>query len=212
MHTRRSTFSNDTIISNLNSTVESILKEIQLLQLSRIDICDADSFEKLEIEIHAKTKKLADTLSAMKLQEALNSNELNDAEKDLLKSHPSKMKNMGRRTVTIRMLGGTLVHVEVTYYHQKSDTKSRSRKGFYPKLLLLGIHDKCTPALSSRVSLFATAACSFEEAKRLMETLYGFKLDIKTICMICKRFAFRIKFFLLIDWYNMNIHRYYFKL
>lgn len=193
MHARSVTPSSSQIISNLNGSVESILKELQLLQLSTIDIRDADSLEKLEIEIHAKTTRLADTLSAMKLQEALNSDELNDAEKDLLKSHPGKMKNMGRRTVTIRMLGGTLVTIEVTYYHQKSDTKSRTRKGFYPKLLLLGIHDKCTPALSSRVSLFATAACSFEEAKRLMETLYGFKLGIKTICMICKRFAFRAR-------------------
>lgn len=193
MNARTETPSSNKIISNLNGSVESILKELQLLQLSTIDIRDADSFEKLEIELHAKTTKLADTLSAMKLQEALDSIELNDAEKELLKSHPGKMKNMGRRSVTIRMLGGTLVTIEVTYYHQKSDTKSRSRKGFYPKLLLLGIYDKCTPALSSRVSLFATAACSFEEAKRLMETLYGFKIDIKTICMICKRFAFRAR-------------------
>jgi hypothetical protein len=193
MHARSVTPSSSEIISNLDGSVESIFKELQLLQSSAIDIRDADSLEKLEIEIHARATKLADIISAMKLQEALDSSELNDAEKDLLKSHPGKMKNIGRRTVTIRMLGGTLVTIEVTYYHQKSDTKSRSRKGFYPKLLLLGIHDKCTPALSSRVSLFATAACSFEEAKRLMETLYGFKLDIKTIRMICKRFAFRAR-------------------
>lgn len=193
MNARSATLSSGEIISNLKGSVESILKEMQLLQLSVVDINDADSFEKFEIEVHARTIKLADTISAMKLQDALNSNELNDAEKNLLKSHPGKMKNMGRRAVTMRMLGGTLVTIEVTYYHQKSDKKSRSKKGFYPKLLLLGIHDRCTPALCSRVSLFATAACSFEEAKRLMETLYGFKLDIKTIRMICKRFAFRAR-------------------
>src|SRR5207237_2666793 len=119
--------------------------------------------------------------------------ELNEAEKELIKSSPKKMKNMGRRTITIRMLGGTLVTIEVTYFHQKSDTKNHGRRGFYPKLLLLGIHDKCTPALSSRTSLFATAACSFEEAKRLMQTLYGFRLNIKTIRMVCKRFAMRAR-------------------
>jgi hypothetical protein len=57
----------------------------------------------------------------------------------------------------------------------------------------MGIHDKCTPALSSRASLFATAACSFDEAKRLMGTLYGFSMSIKTIRMIAKRFAMRAR-------------------
>lgn len=77
---------------------------------------------------------------------------------------------MGRRTVRIRMLGGTLVTIEATYYHQKSDSKSRSKKGLYPKLILLGIHDRCTPALCSRASLFATAACSLKEAQQLEES------------------------------------------
>ena len=187
------TSSSSAIISNLNATVESLIAEFQQMALSTQTIPDADALEKLEIELYAKAVKLADHMSAMKLQEALDGNTLDEAEKILVKSHPKKVKNMGRRTVKVRMLGGTLVTIEVTYYHQKSDTKARSKKGFYPKLLLLGIHDKCTPALCSRVSLFATAACSFEEAKRLMETLYGFKLDIKTIRMICKRFAFRAR-------------------
>jgi hypothetical protein len=193
MHARSTTPSSSEIISNFPASVESIIKEFQNLQSSVIDIGDADSIEKLEIAIHSKATKLADVLSAMKLQETLSGNVLDEAEKELLKSHPKKMKNMGRRAVNIRMLGGTLVTIEVTYYHQKSDKKLRGKKGFYPKLLLLGIHDRCTPALCSRISLFATAACSFEEAKRLMETLYGFKLDIKTIRMICKRFAFRAR-------------------
>jgi hypothetical protein len=193
MHARNITSSSSEIISNLSASVESLIKEFQYLSLSTAEIRDADSIEKFEIDVHAKATKLADLISAMKLQETLNSNELDEAEKNLLKSYPRKMKNMGGRTVNIRMLGGTLVSIKVTYYHQKSDDKSRSKKGFYPKLMLLGIHDRCTPALCSRASLFATAACSFEEARRLMETLYGFKLDIKTIRLICNRFAFRAR-------------------
>jgi hypothetical protein len=193
MHTRSITSSSTEIISNLKTAVESIIVEFQQIQLSTADIRDATAFEKLEIDLHEKATKLADLTSAMKLQEILNSNELAEAEKHLIKSHPRKMKNMGRRTIYIHMVGGTLVAIEATYYHQKSDTKSRSKKGFYPRLLLLGIHDKCTPALTSRASLFATAACSFEEARRLMQTLYGFRLDTKTIRTICKRFAMRAR-------------------
>lgn len=193
MHARSVTPSSPGIISNLNISVESIVKELQLIELTAIETMDANSFEQFEIALHEKTTKLADMLAAVKLQQTINSAELDEAEKELIKSSSKKMKNMGRRTIMIRMLGGTLVTIEATYYHQKSDTKNRDRKGFYPKLLLLGIHDRCTQALSSRVSLFATAACSFEEAKRLMQTLYGFSLDIKTIRMICKRFAMRAR-------------------
>jgi hypothetical protein len=97
---------------------------------------------------------------------------------------------MGRRTLLIRLLGGTHVLCSVPYYHQKSNLKKmQKKKGFYPRLSLLGIHDRCTPALSSLVSLYATAACSLEESQRLLETLYRFNLDIKTIRMVCFRGA-----------------------
>jgi hypothetical protein len=192
MRARHITSSSDNSITNLPATVESLQSELQLIVTSAA-INDADSFEALERAIHQKTAILADTLSAMKLQQALDAADLDEAEKDLLKSQPKKMKDMGRRVVTIRMLGGTLVAITATYYHQKSDKKYRAGKGFYPRLLLLGIHDKCTPALSSRASLFATAACSFEEAKRLMATLYGFSLGVKTIRIITKRFAMRAR-------------------
>ncbi len=182
------------IITNLEVTVESLISEIKQINVGPIDIRDGDALETLEIKVQAKMATLADTISAIKLQEALNNDALNESEKKLIKSLPKKYKFMGSRAVKIRMLGGTLITVMVPYYHQKSDIKKmRGRKGLYPKLLLLGIHDRCTSAICSRISLFATAACSLEESKRLMETLYGFKLDTKTIRMIFKRFALRAR-------------------
>jgi hypothetical protein len=193
MYARNSILSSTKIISNLELTVESLISEMQQISANPINVHDADALEQLEIKIHAKMAVLADSISAIKLQEALNSNALNESEKNIIKTLPKKYKSMGRRAVKVRMLGGTLITVMVPYYHQKSDKKMGVRKGFYPKLLLLGIHDRCTSAICSRISLFATAACSLEESKRLMETLYGFKLDIKTIRMIFKRFALRAR-------------------
>ncbi len=188
------TFSSNPIIADLKTEVERLITELQLLNSSFVDVRDADEFEALEKENHANAIRLADLLSAIKLQEALNSDDLIKAEKDLVKSLPKKYRNLGYRAVRVRMLGGTQVIVMVPYYHQKSNLKKmQSKRGFHPRLLLLGIHDRCTPAFSSRVSLFATAACSLEESGRLMETLYGFKLDIKTIRLIFKRFAMRAR-------------------
>lgn len=188
------TFSSNTIISNLKATVESFMLEIQEISAIPVNLTDADALEAFEMEVHAKAAKLADSITAVKLQEALVRPDADQAEKELIKSLPKKYKNMGYRAVKIHLLGGTAISIKAPYYHQKSDLKKmRGRKGLYPKLLLLGIHDRCTSAMCSRISLFATAACSLEESKRLMETLYGFTLDVKTIRMIFKRFALRAR-------------------
>jgi hypothetical protein len=187
--------SSGTIISNLNESVETLFTEIQQIHVSSLNNTgDATWLEKLETEVHAKTARLADLISAIKLQQALESEALVELEKELVKSQPKKMKNMGWRSVIIRFLGGSEVTLSVPYYHQKSVIKKQEgKKGFYPRLVLLGIHERCTSALLSRVSLFATASCSFEEAKRLMGTLYGFALDIKSIRRICRHFAMRAR-------------------
>lgn len=189
------TSSSKDIISNLNADVESLMEEIQQIRLSPVSSCNAQTLEKWEREIHQKTAKLADLISGIKLQEMLSSQCLEQDEQALLKLYPQKMKNMGRRTLMIRLLGGTQILFSAPYYHQKTNLKKmQKKKGFYPRLSLLGIHDRCTPALSSLVSLFATAACSLEESQRLLETLYRFNLDIKTIRMVCKRFSLRARF------------------
>ena len=61
---------------------------------------------------------------------------------------------MGYRAVKIHLFGGTAISIMVPYYHQKSDLKKmRGRKGFYPKLLLLGIQDRYTSAICSRIEI-----------------------------------------------------------
>ena len=82
--------SSEVIIANLKSSIESIFEELKQIQLSPKKINNSDSFEKLEMDIHAKATKLADLLSAVKLQETLNSPELDEVEKDLIKSSKKK--------------------------------------------------------------------------------------------------------------------------
>lgn len=104
------------------------------------------------------------------------------------------MKNMGERIVNIRMFGGTMVPVAATYYHQTSVLKKyHGRRGFYPGLLLIGVANHYSPCLESLISLFATAASSFSEAVQLIQEALGFKVDVKTIRTIVKRFAERAR-------------------
>ncbi|RWX49554.1 hypothetical protein VU00_12361, partial [Candidatus Electrothrix marina] len=45
----------------------------------------------------------------------------------------------------------------------------KKRKGIYPGLFLLGIHDRLTPKLASEISLTAVIVGSYAEARQVME-------------------------------------------
>jgi hypothetical protein len=157
-------------------------------------ITGTERLEALEKELQQITKELADTIAGIKLQQHLDSEANKAAEKELAKSQPMKMKDMGSRIVKIRMLGGTIIAILVTYYHRKATIKKhQSRRGFYPGLLLVGITNRYSPGLESLSSLLATATCSFAEASQLIQEALGFKIDVKTIRLIAKRFAERAR-------------------
>ncbi len=112
---------------------------------------------------------------------------------ELVKSQPKKLKNFGKRAVVVRFAGGTAVKIIADYYAKKKKCKKREH-GFYPFLYLFGIHDKCTPALASEVSMVSAALCSLEEAQQMLNGR-GCKLNIKTIRNIVKRYAARARLF-----------------
>ena len=73
---------------------------------------------------------------------------------------------------------------------KKAQVEDEAR-GFI-RLYLLGIHDHCTPLLTSEIAQAAAALCSFEEARHMMECR-GCMLDIKTVRNVTKRFASRAR-------------------
>ena len=90
---------------------------------------------------------------------------------------------------------GICILVHTLYYIGKntgSGRKKKRNKGFYPGLLLFGIHDHCTPGLISEIGATVAAACSFEEAK---DTLFrnGIEVDVKTIRDLAYRMAQRAR-------------------
>ena len=134
--------------------------------------------EALERRIVEATDKLAGALVAQKVQTSIHSEELNDEATRLVKTYPKKMKNHGIRDVTIRPSRGKPFKVK-TYFSQKVKGK-KNRTGFYMELILLGIHEHCTPGLASEVSLTTVVMSSFEEAETALADR-GICLDISTI-------------------------------
>src|SRR6266705_3228175 len=116
------------------------------------------------------------------------------AEQDLLVSHwPKPLKSDGKVKVGIRTAQGHTVPVWVTYYRRKAQRRSGKRDaGVYAGLVLLGIYDRCTPALASEVSLFAAMLGSLAEAQNVLADR-GVVLDTKTVRLIAYRYAARAR-------------------
>lgn len=126
-----------------------------------------------------------------KICRALESKEVKSESKELARSQPRGFRNFGKRALLIRFAGGTRVNLIADYYAKKQSCKKR-KHGFYPALHLFGIHDKCTPALASEVSMLSAALCSLDEARQMLHGR-GCNLNIKTIRNIVKRYAVRAR-------------------
>jgi len=96
------------------------------------------------------------------------------------------MKNYGFREVRVRFLGGHEVELLVRYY-ARNQARADKGKGAYFGLLLLGIHDHCSPALASEVAKLAAAMNSLEDARMQLAEM-GIKLSVKQIATIAYQF------------------------
>ena len=85
------TLSSDDIISNLKASVESLMAEIQKISTTFINFTDANEFKEFEKTMHEKTTQLANFIKAIKLQETLASEALNQAE---ARVHSQKAGNL----------------------------------------------------------------------------------------------------------------------
>lgn len=114
-------FSNDDTkqIYIIENQIKAALKEIEQITTRKIALKDAGDLEAIEREISRATDKLAGLITAQKIQQALDSEELKHNSDELVKAHPKNMKNQGPREVNIRPARGEEVTVKTSYYSQK---------------------------------------------------------------------------------------------
>jgi hypothetical protein len=102
------------------------------------------------------------------------------------------MQSDGLETVNVRTSRGTTVPVRTPYYRERNTKGAQRRPGLYPALVVLGIHDRCTPTLASNVSRSVAMLSSLAEAQEHLRS-DGIELDIKTIRSIAYRYAARAR-------------------
>jgi len=173
--------------------IQAVLDELHQMQQTPRLVTSPEELEALEREIRQGTDRLGSLLFGYHLPQTLDSPAL-QAEQGLLVSHwPKPLKSDGKVQVRIRTAQGHTVAVWTTYYRRKGQRRAGKRSaGVYAGLVLLGIYDRCTPALAAEVSLFAAMLGSLQEAQDVLAAR-GVELDTKTVRTIAYRYAARAR-------------------
>ena len=134
--------------------IQEVLDELQQMQQTPRLVTSPDELEALEREIRRRTDHLGSLLVGSHLQQALDSTALQAEQERLVHQWPKPLKNDGKVKVLVRTAQGHTVPVWVTYSRRKGQRRAGKRDvGIYAGLVLLGIYDRCTPALAAEVSL-----------------------------------------------------------
>lgn len=183
-------------LTNVPTQIRAVLETSAEFGQRDRTVKSSEELEKLEEDGEGVADILVQALVGPALQQAVDSPEVQELAKKLVAATPNRMRLDGRTTVNVRTSRGTVVPITTAYYRQRSHEKrkaGRKRKpGLYPELEVLGIHDRCTPKLASKVSRCVAMLCSLSEAQANLEG-DGIQLDVKTIRTISYRYAARAR-------------------
>src|SRR6266850_7340125 len=173
--------------------IQEALHELHQLQQTPRLVTSPDELEALEREMRQRTDRLGSLLVGHHLQQALDAAALQAEQERLVRQWPKSLKSDGKVKVRVRTAQGDTVPVRVTYDRRTGQRRAGKRSaGVYAGLVVLGIYDRCTPALASEVSLLAAMLGSLDEAQDVLAAR-GVELDMKTVRLIAYRYAARAR-------------------
>lgn len=172
---------------------QEVYARLQELEQGNYPLHTPEELEALEREICGYTDQLAALLLQQHLQASLDSAEHQEHEAELIRSWPGRLKSEGYETVRIGTRMGVEITVRVRYYRRVCDRRSKKRhKGLYGGLVLLGIHDRCSPGLAATVSGWSALLSSFAEVQQVLQE-QGVNLSVNVIRKLAYRFAERAR-------------------
>ena len=134
--------------------IQEVLNELQQMQQTPRLVTSPDDLEALEREIRHRTDRLGSLLVGYHMQQALDAAAWQAEQERLVRPWPKPLKNDGKVKVLVRTAQGHTVPVWVTYYRRKGQRRAgKPDAGVYAGLVVLGIYDRCPPALAAEVSL-----------------------------------------------------------
>ena len=177
-------------LAEIQAEIGKVQQQIEHLRLDPHVIRNAEDIRSWERQITELTQRLSGLLLAEAMQRASDQPENIQKARSLTQGAGHKVKDQGKREVTLRTTCGVVV-IRVTYFSRNCD-RDRSGKGMFPTLLLWGLHDRCTSGVASEVSKLVAMLGSLEEVERVLADR-GQPLDLKTIRSMAYRFAARAR-------------------
>jgi hypothetical protein len=153
----------------------------------------------LEREIHVMVaKECVDPVVGEIIQAAHDSDSVGDTASQLIDARPYLRLQDAHETVAVTLLGGSIVRIRSPYYLERPPKRGRRRgkgrrgkqgNGLYPRLAVLGIHFRISPALASEVARLTVMSTAQEAVETLQ--LRGIKVDRKKLLALTGRLAQR---------------------
>ena len=178
-------------ITEIERELQETIVELERRLAARSTLTSAAEMVAKERETKSLTDRIQALMMALELQRALASPELHEQERKFGKASPRKMKDFGYRPVTIQFLGGQEVRLMARYWCRSQAAREKG-KGCYFGLVLLGVCDRCTPALASEVAQLAAALSSFEDAQARLRQM-GIPMSIRRIATVSYHFSQRAR-------------------
>ena len=176
-------------IAEIAEKILAILERENNPQLSTT----TEELEELETDLRKHANELCGLVVEEQIQHSIDSEKGREAQRQIIQAYPCKMVDKGKEEVRLRTCCGFEIAVRVSYFTRKGNRRGKKRyPGLYPGLLVLGIHERCTPGLASEISMFAGMLGSLEEARQVLAER-GIDLNIKVVRRIAYRFAERAR-------------------
>lgn len=180
--------------------VRNFAAEVDPLISSCAGAWTAAEFRAAELEIAARGRALADSLTAVLLARIVGNPQFQAATSVAARSTPGVLRHGGRREVSVTLLGGTKVTLQTEYL--KRDHRGRRGRprgsgkrgpggtGLYPALSALGIWFGVTPARAGEICRQVTDSDSVRAGRSALERR-GIDLGHKQTLRIVNHFAHR---------------------
>jgi hypothetical protein len=109
----------------IQKQINQALKELDQIRNQRQSITTPADLQAVEQAIIKATDKIASLMTGLKIQQAVDSDDLNEKADQLVQSMPGKLKNQGKRLVSIQTSRGEPVKVAAPYFSRKKKKKKK---------------------------------------------------------------------------------------
>jgi antitoxin component YwqK of YwqJK toxin-antitoxin module len=114
-------------IDVIERKIKDVFEELEQLTKKKVIMKNAGDMEAIEEKIIRATGRLAGLITAQKIQQSLDSEELKAEASELISSLPQKMKNQGQREVEITPSRGEPIKIKAPYYSRKKKKRKKKR-------------------------------------------------------------------------------------